>query len=272
MKDSPQPPVAEHPKAEPNRPRGSTLQPSAALRRWDLAPIVLLAAGDWVEVVAALLFFLITGVAQWLQKRSRERRGLPQEPSEEVLREPWADVPRTPPPLRREDAESAPKPFDLEEQLRRILTPAAPPEPPPLPPSFPAPQPRRFEEAPESRSWEEADAPSRSLANLDSAENAYQRGAQVESKVANRLASASHFASASAAYKSAEALSQNVSSRLQKVLGRMSAPAPSTARLLGSSISPAALNIAATLHNHASARQAILTAFVLQPPKALEHP
>lgn len=230
----------------------------------------LLAAGDWVEVVAALLFFLITGVAQWIQKRSRERRGLPPEPAGDVLQEPWADVPRIPPPLRREEGTPAPKPFDLEEQLRRILNPAPPPEPPPLPPSFPAPQPRSFEEAPESKSWEEVEAPSRSLANLDSAENAYQRGAQVESKVARRLASASHLASASAAFENAAGLSQNVSSRLQQVLGRMSAPAPSTARLLGSSVSPAALNIASTLHNHASARQAILTAFVLQPPKALE--
>jgi len=266
------PSVPVGPETVPGRPPGLALPRRARGRRWDLAPVVLLAAGDWVEVVAALLFFLITGVAQWLQKRSRERRGLPPETSEEVLREPWADVPRTPPPIRRDDTESGSKPFDLEEQLRRILNPTAPPEPPPLAPALPTQHPPRFEEEPESRSWEEADLPSRPLANLESAENAYRRGAQVESNVASRLASASHLTSASEAFRNAAGLSQNVSSRLQEVLGKMAAPAPSTARLLGSTVSPAALALATTLHNPASARQAILTAFVLQPPKALEDP
>src|SRR5690606_23325092 len=113
------------------------------------------------EVVAALVFFIVTGIAQWLQKRSRERRGLDPEPDVET------DVFEDAPPQPRETLRPSGKPADSmtraawEEHLRRMLTgeqPAVPPrrgeQPPGAGDARPVP---RSDHA----GWEQAPAPPR---------------------------------------------------------------------------------------------------------------
>jgi hypothetical protein len=235
-----------------------------------LAPIGLLAAGDWFEIIAALIFFLVTGVAQWLQKRSQERRGIPTTPNEqpESGTAPWNDAEDSPPPIRT--GQPVPREFDIEEQFRRLLNPGQPPEPPPLPPRLPPTQPRSFDEEPEAVPWESREAPSRPLASFEEADAAYDRGAQVESTIARRLSSASQLASASTAFQHASEISGTVSARMREVLGKAATPAPSTALMLGSRTSAAAQALASSLRNPATVRQAVLTSIVLQPPRALE--
>lgn len=232
-----------------------------------VAPVGLLAAGDWIEIIGALLFFLITGGVQWLQKRSQQRRGIPPTtPETEAPPEPWSGTGRTPPPFRRE--ETVPPEFDLEEQLRRLLNPGQPPAPPTLP--SPPPLPPRFDDEPDTVSWESADAPSRPLASLDQADSAYERGSQVEAMITRRLNAAGNLAGASAAFQHASQISGNVSARLRDALGKTSAPAPSTSLMLGSKTSAAAQALSDTLRNPASVKQAVLVSLILQPPKALE--
>jgi hypothetical protein len=235
-----------------------------------LAPIGLLAAGDWFEIIAALIFFLVTGVAQWLQKRSQERRGIPTTQTEEpeTLPDSWADTGRTPPPIRTE--QPMPRDFDIEEQLRRLLNPGQPPEPPPLPPRLPPTQSRSFDEEPEAVPWESREVPSRPMASFEEADAAYDRGAQVESTIARRLSSASQLAGASTAFQHASEISGTVSARMREVLGKAATPAPSTALMLGSRTSAAAQALSNSLRNPATVRQAVLTSIVLQPPRALE--
>jgi hypothetical protein len=235
-----------------------------------LAPIGLLAAGDWFEIIAALIFFLVTGVAQWLQKRSQERRGIPTTQDEQptTTPDPWADTESSPPPLR--PGQPAPREFDIEEQLRRLLNPGQPPEPPPLPPRLPPPQPRSFDEEPEPEPWESREVPSRPMASFEEADAAYDRGAQVESTIARRLSAASQLAGASTAFQHASEISGTVSARMREVLGKAATPAPSTALMLGSRTSAAAQALSDSLRNPATVRQAVLTSIVLQPPRALE--
>lgn len=95
-----------------------------------------LLAADWFEVVAALVFLLITGAAQLLQKRGeRRRRGEPEPLEPDEYPEPVPDRESHVPP-----AGERPRPMvraDWEEQLRRLLEgegpppPASPPPPPP---------------------------------------------------------------------------------------------------------------------------------------------
>lgn len=259
------PPIHSHPGRPPRALAWRAFGPSRPLPRLLATPAFLLADGDWIQVLAALIFFLVTGVAQWLQKRSRERQGLP---PEGTIGEPWV-----PPSTRTGDRPQAEP--NLEEQLRRLLNPGMPPEPPPLPPPLPSSTSsyRRYdpELEPESVSWEDAEAPSRPLSSFESADAAYQRGADLESTTSARLTTSSSLASAAAAVENASRLSEHIRTRLRGASDATASPAPSTARLLGSATSAEARSLAAVLRNPVTARQALLASIVLQPPKALEN-
>lgn len=244
----------------------------ASTRFHSLAPLGLLAAGDWVEVVAALIFFLVTGVAQFLQKRAQQRRGLPppQTGGGQTLPDTWGETGPARPPVQTGD--SFPREFDIEEQLRRLLNPGQPTEPPPLPPRLPSEPTPRFEDEGEAEtvSWESADAPSRPLASFEKADAAYERGANVEATIARRLGSVGDLAGAAAAFLHGSEIGGNVSARMRSAIGKTAAPAPSTAMLLGSRTSAVAQTLSDTLRTPAAVRQAVLLSIVLQPPKALE--
>jgi|GEM_PF-2894958 len=246
----------------------SVAVPLASPRYASLAPLGLLAAGDWFEITAALIFFLVTGVAQWLQKRSQKSRGIPTSTNTETLPETWTDSGRTPPQVQTERPN--PREFDIEEQLRRLLNPGQPPEPPPLPPRLPLTPPPRFDEEAESVSWESTDAPSRPLASFEKADAAYERGSKVEAAIARRLSSVGSLAHAASAFLHGSEIRDSVSARMLNAVGKTNAPAPSTANLLGSRTSAAAQSLSNTLRNRADVRQALLLSLILQPPRALE--
>ncbi|MBL9126356.1 MAG: hypothetical protein JNL97_01855 [Verrucomicrobiales bacterium] len=235
--------------------------------------IPLLAAGDWFEVLAAVIVFVITGLAQWAQSRSKKKTGPVADASGETdaAPPPWGSTPRP----AAGDSPSAPNPFDLEEQLRRILNPEPPTLPPP-PPLAPPPLPRASERRPvavdeESESWESAEAPSRRLASLDEADSAYQRGAGVESSAARKLSAASDLSRATSAFRHASELGLTVGSRLRGALDKTTEPAPSTARTLGSPTSAGARALSDVFRNRGSLRAAIFASTSLGRPKALEH-
>lgn len=230
----------------------------------------LIAAGDWFEILAAVIVFLITGIAQWLQSRSRKKRGLPQEPLGEVLEETWPPANPQPAPPRE-----SPKPrpaLDLEEQLRRLFEPEPEPEPvePPTirqaPPRLPA------TPEPESEGTPGSNSPARSAYTLEEATAAYSKGANVESTVARRLSAAGNFSRTANAMLHAQGLSESIATRLREHLDRT--PAPAQARSRGQRSFPTALQnpatLASVLRNPASARQALLVSILIQPPKALE--
>ncbi|MBX3746755.1 MAG: hypothetical protein KF833_15710 [Verrucomicrobiae bacterium] len=107
----------------------------------------LFAAPEWYEILAALLFFLITGIAQYLQKRSREKRGLDVEPEPEFLDEPPTELRRDPHAGTLSSSPEVPPPPPVEswqEQLRRLLEGEGlrqEPPPPVLEPAAPVPPP-----------------------------------------------------------------------------------------------------------------------------------
>lgn len=240
----------------------------------------LLAAADWFEILAALIFFLITGIAQWVQKRNQSRRP----PPPHVPRESSPSYPQSPP----ESTE------DWQEQLRRMLSgeetlaapprsrPATPPAslPPPLAPPPPTParqsnpeseptSPSWYEESEESPSWEERPAPERPLTTLPESTKAYERGAQVEATTGSRLTTAASLAAARQAFQQASKLHERVSSRMHAALARSEAhpslhpSPPATSR-------PAQASLREVLRRPDSARRAILVATLLARPKGLE--
>lgn len=247
----------------------------------------LLAAADWFEILAALIFFLITGIAQWVQKRMQQRR----DPRHSGGRETLEPLERPVPPR---PVSTPPPADDWQEQLRRMLTgeeesfppvrsqpapPANPPPPIPTARSTNRPAPPRLPAAPEetsrpwtgevdeSFSWEDQPAPERPLTTLNEAQAAYERGAQVEAKTGSRLTTAASLAAAREAFQKASTLHTRVGNRMHSALARTGSPAAASA---GSGNAPRATALGALLHRPGSARQAMLLATILQRPKALE--
>ncbi len=234
----------------------------------------LIAAGDWFEILAAVIVFLITGIAQWLQSRSRKKRGLPQEPLGEVLEETWPPANPQPAPPRE-----SPKPrpaLDLEEQLRRLFEPEPEPEPVEPPPIRQAPPRLPPTPEPESEGTPGSNRPSRPVHTLEEASAAYAKGASVESKVARRLSAAGDFSRTANAMLNAQGLSESIATRLRDHLDRTTSTprAQSHARTPGNRTTPAGVHnpatLASVLRKPASARQALLVSILIQPPKALE--
>lgn len=241
----------------------------------------MLAAADLFEVLAAVILFLITGIAQWVQQRNQKKKSLP--PESETG--PFAD------PFGRTADDSAPAPppqqsfnpaDDWEAQLRRILH-GDPAPPPPLPPALPTPSRVTVAGTPAppplgtgghdeaSDSWETADAPWRPLATLDRAEAAVHRGEQLDTTTGVRLTGVGRLATATNAINHAANLHDAVAARMRDVLSHTDSPSayrPSTSAPLRAA--PAAAATLGLLRNPATVRQAFVASVVFQKPKALE--
>lgn len=233
-----------------------------------------LLAADWFEILAALIFFLITGLGQWIQKRQQEKRGLKPEPGPLGDGDPFGRS-GEPPPLLTETPPPSARPLPMEDweaQLRRLLDPASQAAPPTLPPTSSAPprlgQGAHDEEGP---SWETADAPSRPLVTLDRAGAAYQRGARLDDDTESRLAGVGQLSVAAQAIEQASALHDTVAARMRGVLANTEAPSSGRSLFRPRSAPPPAALAARNLLRHpATVRQAVIASILLQPPKAFD--
>lgn len=217
-------------------------------------------AESWESLIAFVVIMAISGIASWLKQR---KGGPPQ---------PWGDEEEgDTPPLRRtgpppQPAEPEPV-FDLERELRRMLgqEPEAQPPPPPVAqPDTPAPVPPLVVVSPASsrsgmpprpgsgppvlgprsdRDLDALDAPTFELAPMTESAAARARAGAVDDAALARI----------------EAARQ----RTEHALG--TAARPDARRM-----SPEVAALLASLRQPATARQAVLAAVVLGPPKALE--
>lgn len=229
-----------------------------------------LADADWVQIVAALIFFVITGIAQFLQKRARERQGLPPIPDPETLEMPAPLSREAPPYPPRDERRSASD--DWEEQLRRLLEgERTPSEPPPmLTPGSPS-TPSRVEPVPaeqESVSWEDSSRPGEEAVSLEEAPAAAPLKSQEEWNAATRLRTEERLAVASNAFRQAANLHETTGARLRNVRARTTSPRSDT-RVVRRPRSTTATAVTRMLRDPRTVRQAILVNAILQPPKGL---
>jgi hypothetical protein len=236
-------------------------------------------AADLFEVLAALILFLITGIAQWIQQRNRKARGLAPEPGPPPFEDPYgrsAEDLSPPAPAARPPAAAG----DWEVQLRRLLE-GDPGPPPPLPPPLSSPVALPTSSAPPrigqgehdetAPSWEEVEEPYRPLVTLDRAEAAANRGERLEAETDARMRGAVQLSTATHAIDHAANLHDTVAARMRGALAHTSRP--SSGR--GSSsmplrAAPAAAATLGLLRNTATVRQAFVASVVFQKPKALE--
>ena len=210
-----------------------------------------LAAG-WFEIIAALLFFLITGIAQYLQKRAQERRAL-RAPPGVGDRGPASGSPTALPPVVGH--EGPPARDDWEAQLRRLLE--GEPEPAHSPPvlSSPAPAPPPI---PEPYAYEET-------RSLESATTTPREELAV--KVA-RQKTAIGPARAADAYREAADLSGRAGSLMEQARS-LRTPRITRPSRYATHRAPAG-SVLATFRDPADLRQAVIASTVLSAPKALE--
>jgi hypothetical protein len=210
-----------------------------------------LLADSWESLIAFLVILLLSGLSNWLQRR----KGRPPEPAE-------GEEAELPPPLRplrrtRETGEPTPEPtppeptFELERELRRLFgeessPPPPPPEPAAAPPVLPAPASPTLSESLEARP-----APTRELATLAQAEEAYQRASALDELAQAKL---------EAARARAEAAKALAARRRAEAVARLQGRSPEVEALLTALRSPQ------------TARQALLATFIFGPPKALDEP
>lgn len=236
----------------------------------------LFAAGDWIEIIGALLFFLITGLVQWVQKRSKAGGSTEetQPPATEMPAETALDTRRTQDARRRDSTEA--DEFDIEAELRRLLNPGKPPEPPPqaAPPRLPSAVPPRIGEDSEAFPWESLDnTPSRPLPSTNKAgPGVLQRNAPSAPSATRSRGFDGHPDFEATSHEHTAKFRDRVTHYLHPhpALGMAAAPAPSTALMLSSKTSPAALALAKSLRSPRSIRQAVLLSTILQPPKGLD--
>lgn len=231
----------------------------------------LLAAADWLEIVGALAFLIITGLAQLLQKRARERQGLPPEDAEgEELPRPPASTRDTGLPAPAEERVPPVVP-DWEAQLRRLFEPpgrAQPDEegPPVLVPSTSASAPPRPD-----RGWSgDTEGPSLPppMPAMESRTTVESEGPQGPLLAGARIDVASRLAAAARAFRRASNLDQLAANRLQAAQQRALTHTVSRTGH-GRPLSRNAL-LRDLLKDRQSVRQAIIASCLLQGPKALE--
>jgi hypothetical protein len=225
------------------------------------------AAADWYEVLAALIFFLVTGLAQWIQKRARARRGIPEVLAEDI-EGPAPASPHTMPPVIRRESPTGEDTW--EEQLRRLLEPETAP-PPPLPRAPPLAPPSPVVRTPLVSSREDESARSLEEVSLeDEVRPPLRRPTKAWTAWTPRSRSAGNLQASTAAYQRAFGMPDVVSARVQDALARAGArdlarrDPYATARAGGTS------SASLLVHDPATARQAFLGAIIFQPPKALE--
>lgn len=213
-----------------------------------------LAAADWFEILAALVFLIVSGLAQFIQKRSQERKGAPVEPPVETTEEgAWGGQPPpvapTPEPVERRATPAE----DLGETLRRLLGESVvPPPPPPRLPPRPSPlAPPPPIEVEETESWEEQPAPTRALSHIEETVNA-------------RLGSF-HVEPAPDPQALAARLQESTATRVR---AHTAAATPDTVHYRPTA--PDAKAVLALLRSPRTARQAMVASVILSPPRAFD--
>ena len=187
------------------------------------------------QLLITVIILVISGVSTLIQRKrqhSRDSTPLPPRPRGELR------------PLKPTE----PHPFNWEEQLRRLLEPEAPPAAPPTPPPVPVPVPAAI---PRSA----ADLP-RAIQSLDLDQ------AATEQKLTRRLTGLDE---AVAAYTGAMRIPEIASARLYRTEHHVSKAPRKSPRVLSSAVAISREQ----LRQARGARQAIIAATILGPPKGL---
>ena len=228
-------------------------------------------------MIVLLVLYLISAFFNWIKRRAEQKQS--------------DALPSTSPrPGHPPAPATAPAPVTAaktwEEELKRLLEGEAPvfgspaPSPPPpvaapiivtVPPPVLAParpSATRRAAAVEPMS-EESEAPSRPLATFRESESAYREGSSLDRRTAARLQKVEALATAEDAYGNAALLHDRVAARMRQVVAQTRDAAPTAPEARRQSAAAAAT--LAQLRGRASAQQAIVTALVLGPPKAMEN-
>jgi hypothetical protein len=219
------------------------------------------ADADWVQIVAALLFFLITGLAQFLQKRSREKRGLAPAPEPDEFLGPVGEPERGLPPVMEERRPLARD--NWEEQLRKLLQGEEPAPPPEIAPTPPPTLSRIPPEPAETYSYEEQ-VPPRAEVPLEETTVGGGARAGVEWIREARQSVTPRLAAAAEAYQHAASFGT------LRGQPRRDRALPAVSRSLRGRPSATTASVVALFRRPQTVRQAIIAATILQPPKALE--
>ena len=229
--------------------------------------------------ILLLVLYLLSALFNWIKRRAEQKQ---------------SGAPAPAPPRPGEHPAPAPAPAPAaktwEEELKRLLegespvfAPSPPPPPPPVAPPLivtvpppvlaPARAPARAtatrRTAAVAPMSEESDAPSRPLARLRESETAYRRGSTLDRRTGERLQKVHALTTAEAAYSSASQLHERVAARMRHVVDHTREASPSPLEIRRHHV--VATATLALLQSPQSARQAIVTALVLAPPKALEN-
>ena len=226
--------------------------------------------------IILLVLWLLSAFFNWIKRRAEQKQ---------------SGAPAPAPPRPGEHPAPATSPATAaktwEEELKRLLegespifTPSPPPPvapplivtvPPPVlaPARAPARPPATRRAAAIEPMSEESDAPSRPLATLRESETAYRRGSTLDRRTGERLQKVHALTTAEAAYSSASQLHERVAARMRHVVDHTREASPSPLEIRRRHV--AATATLALLQSPQSARQAIVTALVLAPPKAMEN-
>ena len=232
----------------------------------------LLFAASVEGAIILLVLWLLSALFNWIKRRAEEKQ---------------SGAPPAIPPRPGEHPAPATAPTTAakswEEELKRLLegeSPVFTPSPPPpvappvivtVPPPVLGPgraSVTRRTAAVEPWS-EESDAPSRPLATLRESEAALRRGSTLDRRTGERLQKAQSLATAEAAYSSASQLHERVAARMRHVVDHTREVGAAPLEIRRHHV--AATATLALLQSPLSARQAIVTALVLAPPKAMEN-
>lgn len=225
-----------------------------------------------------LLLLVIAGIstaAEWLKKKRQRDKA-----KEDATLGNW------PTPTERRPSEPTPqatkadgKPLSQwEEEIRRMLQglDPQPPAPPPLPPPPPIvrqapPPPPAYQSRPVVVAVEEGDSEEpvpTYLSSMETPDGAYRRAAGLERSVEGRMARTSSLGTATEAWNRAGSIDARIRARLREAsnllhhspVGKVNKPR-----------SAEAVRLVALFQNPATSRQALVTSFIIGPPKALEN-
>ena len=225
-----------------------------------------------------LLLLVIAGIstaAEWLKKKRQRDKA-----KEDATLGNWPTPTEHRPSEPTTQATNADgKPLSQwEEEIRRMLQglDPQPPAPPPLPPPPPIvrqapPPPPAYQSRPVVVAVEEGDSEEpvpTYLSSMETPDGAYRRAAGLERSVEGRMTRTSSLGTATEAWNRAGSIDARIRARLREAsnllhhspVGKVNKPR-----------SAEAVRLVALFQNPATSRQALVTSFIIGPPKALEN-
>ncbi len=220
-----------------------------------------LAAGDWIQLLIVLGFFLVSALAQYIQKRANEKRKAARGHTPGTFRTQPVEAGEQPQvPREARDEPDRPVPVEhWEEQFRRLFE--APRDLAPPPPVLPSSQPEIPGPFQANRPRVEEDM------NLEDVVVPEGPEAGAEWISGARLSTTSKLNAAAAAYREGSNLRQIVESRLRAARERRGL---TTVRAVRARRSALAASVFSMFRKPETIRQALIAAAVFQPCKA--HP